>query len=221
MSTYLKICLVIICIAAAVGWRSYHMSTTFVAYQPLGLDARRATHVMFSPIADFRKCLLLVLDNYHIKYKIDDWNYISIPLKVDRDTALVRELTQKADDIAWVYDHTKHPNASFLCKGAGYVAVVFQDSINVTCEDVQIAEQILQGANTKNQLSKYYRQYFGYLNEKGERCVDIDLYSKTDCDHFRFLKGRLIMEDGGDSFLHAGINLTRKHFEGIIPSSKG
>lgn len=196
----------------------HHVSTTFVPFEPAKLDPDRTYTNSYPLFNGFSENLQLVLQDKGINYQVGDYGKVSIPLKIADNKALVTELTQKAYDIFWVYAHTRNDN-SFLCKGKDYTAIVFKDAINLTCDDVKLAEQLLGAGNTEYKLSKYYRQYFGYINDKGERCVEIDLSTIVNSDIRRLLKGRLLIEDGGSGFLHARINLSRHTFLDIVPGS--
>lgn len=218
MKKYIIIGLLIIIAGGGYAWYEHDISTTYVRFWPQGVDTKRAFLLSFPQLHSFSNNLQLVLQDKGIQYQVDSFGVVSIPLKVADNKALVTELTLKAEDISWVYAHTKNDH-TFLCKGKNYTAVVFRDdTTRLTCEDVQLTEQLLL-TDTTFKWSDYCRQYFGYINEKGERCVELVLSSKYDSDIHRLLHGKIVVADGGNSYLNVHINLSRKVVENITPNS--
>lgn len=184
---------------AATSWYLY-ITYTLVVFEPLELNDKREL-VPAETDYDFYKNLPVVLDDEHVKYELDILDHPWVSLKVARNKELILNLTEKAQDVVWLYNHKrneKHP--SFPCKGEGYSGFVFEKeysdhwwgkgtvNIDLTCEDIALAEQILK-TNIKAaggidkwhidfELSKYYRQYFGYRKASGDVCVHIEFTRK-------------------------------------------
>lgn len=89
-------------------------------------------------------------------------------------------------------------------------------------EEVALAEKLLRQAIdtihfygherfVRNNLRKYLRQYFGYINSQGERIIEINALWKRDEDEdSKWLTGREFVNDGGDHYWQIKINLTNK-----------
>ncbi|MDR2943797.1 MAG: hypothetical protein LBU81_01705 [Methanosarcinales archaeon] len=68
------------------------------------------------------------------------------------------------------------------------------------------------------ELERYYRQYFSYFNEKGDRCLWINLFCRPVGD---WKTRRIYVEGGGVCFFSAGFNLdTGKRFDFIVNEKK-
>jgi len=231
MTRILKPILVIltVIILGSTAWWLY-ITYTFVEFHPLKFE----TDIGLVPARtnyDFYKNLRVVLDVSNIKYKLDVLDHPWIQLKVARDKELVWNLTTKAEDIVWLYNHKKkekHP--SFPCGGDEYSGFVFEKeftgwwgkgpgNIDLTCNDVALAEQILNDGivaaggidkwHIDYKLREYYRQYLGYRNTNGDSCVHIELTVKP--VNLSKLQDELNgIKDGGSAFWRIDINLSEK-----------
>lgn len=228
--------LFITCFAGTSWW--LYVSYTFVPFEPLTFDNKKGL-VATETEYDFYKNLPRVLDYYHIVYKFDGLNHPLIPLNIARDKELVWNLTTKAQDIIWLYDHINEEHPSYPCQGddreyRGYVFGkenayhIGGDStvdIDLTCEDIKLAEQILKTQiaaaggmsnwHIRFELPEYYRQYFGYRNAKGEVVVYINclLNSQNPLSGIRDHLRRV--EDGGSAYWQVTVNLSRRTIENL------
>lgn len=215
---------VIICLAAAIGW--WYVSDTYVEFQPLVPNDKNEL-VEVEGYADFYKNLEILMKEEGIDYRINILDHPEVPLKIALNKNRVASLTKKACDIVWVYQHRERDYPSFPCAGEGYEGVVFykdslrnrnDSAIDLTCNDIKATEQIFQSAvkkaggpahwNIKLPLAVYYRQYYGYVNKAGEKIVEIEMPLMGDISSLWYQFDP--PSDGGDIFLHAVINLTRK-----------
>lgn len=64
----------------------------------------------------------------------------------------------------------------------------------------------LPGLRIHEKLGRYWRQYVGYVNTKGERVVWVNAY----CDSAPPERGIHFVRDGGDCYWQVKMNLTRK-----------
>ncbi|WP_316558833.1 hypothetical protein [Methanimicrococcus stummii] len=68
------------------------------------------------------------------------------------------------------------------------------------------------------ELNKYYRQYISFFNEKGDRCLWINLFCRPVGD---WKTHRVHVEGGGVCFFSIGLNLdTGKRFDFIVNDKK-
>ncbi len=68
------------------------------------------------------------------------------------------------------------------------------------------------------EIERYYRQYFPYFNEKGDRCLWINLFCRPVGD---WKKHRVHVEGGGVCFFSVGFNLdTGKRFDFLVNDKK-
>ncbi|WNY22751.1 hypothetical protein MmiHf6_00360 [Methanimicrococcus hongohii] len=68
------------------------------------------------------------------------------------------------------------------------------------------------------ELERYYRQYIPFLNEKGDRCLWINLFCRPVGD---WKTHRVYVEGGGVCFFSVGLNLdTGKRFDFIVNDKK-
>ncbi|PWV51551.1 hypothetical protein [Chitinophaga sp. S165] len=221
--------LITLCIVGASWW--VYLSFTFVSFEPLALNDKKELVVAKVP-DDFYKNLLVVLDGYHIEHKPDVGGQLKLPLKVANDKQLIRELTEKAQDIMWLYNHTKERGPSFPCKGEGYEGFVLKrgrpdfiggDSaidVDLTCGEVALAEQILhtrvdaagglKAWHIRYEFPDYYRQYIGYRNAKGEVVVYISLLLRRGNTISQLRRHLVLVEDGGSAYWQVEVNLNTK-----------
>lgn len=214
---------VIVCLAAAYGW--WYVSNTYVEFRPMINNRNELVEV--EGYDDFFENLEILLKEEHINYRINILDHPEVPLKVAMNKKQIAYLTQKAVDLVWIYQHRKSEYSCFPCVGEGYEGVVFyKDSLNnsadsaidLTCDDIKATEQIFQSAVEKAggpthwginaPLSIYYRQYYGYVNAAGEKIIMIEMPLKGEIKSI-WIRG-FSYSDGGDIFLHAVINLTKK-----------
>lgn len=68
------------------------------------------------------------------------------------------------------------------------------------------------------ELDRYYRQYIPYMNEKGNRCIWVNLFCRPIGD---WKTHRVYVEGGGVCFFSIGLNLdTGKRFDFIVNERK-
>lgn len=223
----------VIILGATSRW--IYVTYNFIEFVPLSLDEKK--ELVPAEIApDFYKNLRLVLDSEHVKYRLDILDHPLVQLKVAQNKQLIWRLTEKAQDIVWLYDHKHEQRLSFPCKGEEYSGFVFKkqypadwwgkgtvDTV-LTCEDIMLAEKILKTSRGKTagnsnwrlnlNFSKYYRQYFGYRNAKGDVCVHIEFTLKPACIS-RLQDDMLGIKDGGTANWNLEINLNNKTVKGL------
>ncbi|MBZ4192073.1 hypothetical protein [Niabella beijingensis] len=136
-----------------------------------------------------------------------------------------------------------------LCKGKGYCGYMFDTSyivlksikeqqgrIILSCDDIHIAEGILREQlfglndskenqskgcpNINRKLSKYCRQYFGFINTKGEKIVWINMFWNKD------LRGRakydlISVNDGCSYYWNVEVNITTKNLSNLQINGNG
>lgn len=220
---------------AGISWWLY-LTYTFVQFAPLMFDKQKG-FVSTETVNDFYKNLRFVLKYRHIKHKLDILNHPLIQLKVAKDKELICDLTEKAQDIVWLYYRMNEKHPSFPCQGEGYQGLVFRKeksyhmggdsavAIDLTCEDIALAEQILKTkADQAGGISKwhpeiklplYYRQYFGYRNASGETIIYVNLVLKKVVSLSGLLDQLHHIYDGGSAYWQTTINLTRKTIDSI------
>jgi len=147
--------LLAVCIATASWW--LYITYTYVEFAPLAFDKQKG-YVLPKTADDFYKNLRIVLKSQHIEHKLNVLDHPLIPLKTARDKALMCDLTAKALDVVWMYNHMHEKLPSFLCEGKEYQGVYFRNEaayghtvdygdivdIELGCKDIEIAERILQ-----------------------------------------------------------------------------
>lgn len=225
----------ILCIAGVSWW--IYISFTFVPFEPLAFNDRKEPVVVEVP-GDFYKNLRVVLDGYHILHKLDILNHTLIPLKVARDKELLGELTEKAQDIVWLYNHTKDKYSSLLCIGEGYEGFALKkgrpyfiggDSvvdIDINCAEVALAERVLRSQieaagglkawGIKYELPDYYRQYLGYRDASGEVVVYIYFSHKRVTTISQIRDHLHLVEDGGSMYWKVEVNINRKTVSHLV-----
>jgi hypothetical protein len=161
--------------------------------------------------------LRFVLSNHQVSYKSGGFNQTLVPLKVMLNRSFISGMIADAQRVDWYYAHSKMKYPCIPCAGKNYQGIVFlkgcpfnKGGINLSCEDVKMAEQILQVADLKQwhinrPLSDYYRQYVGSLNS-GHRMVNIELSLKGRIPDL--FNGMGAMKDAGDRLLNVAIDLS-------------
>ena len=222
--------LLTVCIAAASCW--LYITYTYVEFAPLAFDKQKG-YVLPKTADDFYENLRIVLKSQHIEHKLNVLDHPLIPLKTANDKALMSDLTAKAQDVVWMYNHMHEKLPSFLCEGKGYQGFVFRKEaayghtvdygdivdIELGCKDIEIAERILQlqveqviklrKIYSNVELALYYRQYFGYRRENGDRIVYVDLVRKDIASVSALLNGIIRIYQGHKANLDAKVNLTQ------------
>jgi len=224
----------VICIAAACWW--LYITYTYFEFTPLAFDKQKG-YVTPQTADDFYKNLRVVLKSQHIDHKLNVLDHPLIRLKTASDKALMCDLTAKAQDVVWIYNHMHEKLPSFLCEGKDYQGFVFHKEaayghtveyedivdIELGCKDIELTEQVLQlqveqivklhkiYANVE--LPLYYRQYFGYRRENGDRIVYVDLVRKDIASVSALLNGIIRIYQGDKANLESKINLTKEAVE--------
>ena len=75
-----------------------------------------------------------------------------------------------------------------------YVDRVGADSMAIVPEMIQ-------------ELTVYYRQYQGYIDEKGQKHISISFFTKSSAGRRDWRKTKLAVRDGGNSFFRVTINI--------------
>ncbi|RFM27670.1 hypothetical protein DXN05_13245 [Deminuibacter soli] len=136
-----------------------------------------------------------------------------------------------------------------FCKGKGYRGYVFDTSYLVlksikeqhsravlSCDEIKVAEGILKNnlaslnANKVNQtdgcpniskkLCKYRRQYFGFINSKGEKVVWINMFWNKEFNDSS--KHQLVsVSDGCSYYWNIEVNITTNTLSNLQINGKG
>ncbi|MCF6405183.1 hypothetical protein L3C95_19930 [Chitinophaga filiformis] len=226
--------LLAICIAAASWW--LYLTYTYVEFAPLAFDKQKG-YVPSQTANGFYKNLGIVLKSQHIDHKLNILDHPLIPLRIANDKALMCDLTAKAQDVVWMYKHMDEKLPSFLCEGKNYQGFVFHKEaayghtvdygdivdIELGCKDIELAERIMQvhveqvmklrKVYSDVDLSLYYRQYFGYQRDNGDRIVYVDLVRKDIPTVSGLLNGIIRIEQGHKANLISKVNLTQRNVE--------
>ncbi len=140
-------------------------------------------------------------------------------------------------------------NAEFV-KGKGYAGYIFpkehpifgfspeQNRYTPSFEDISQAEKILQDSIgteyiksnqkayckpliNKNTLKKYVRQYVGYLTDKNEIVIWLNLFKKGSIESQNPALDIISVQDGGIEFWRIRINITSKELFDMQVNGKG
>jgi len=138
---------------------------------------------------------------------------------------------------------------SRFCKGKGYKGYVFDTSYLVlktiqgqqsktylSCDEIKVAEGILikelaglnknkanQSAgcpNINDKLSKYCRQYFGFVNTKGEKVIWINMFWNRDFKD-RAKYELINVNDGCSYYWNVEVNISTKTLSNLQVNGKG
>jgi len=136
-----------------------------------------------------------------------------------------------------------------LCKGKGYCGYMFDTSyiilksikeqqgrIILSCDDIHIAEEILREQlfslngskinqskgcpNINRELSKYWRQYFGFTNNKGETIIWINMFWNKDFRD-RAKHDLISVNDGCSYYWNVEVNITTKTLSNLQINGNG
>lgn len=136
-----------------------------------------------------------------------------------------------------------------FCEGKGYKGHVFDTSyfilksiknqqakVNLSCEEIKEVEAILKEElsklntnklnqssgcpNIEKRLSKYCRQYFGFINTKGEVIIWINMFWNKDLNDKA--KDHLIdVSDGCSRYWNIEVNIKTKELSNLQINGKG
>jgi len=122
-------------------------------------------------------------------------------------------------------DHYKTNTFDVAIFPANYIDLIPGKRFTPTRKEIDKAEFILltdlkklnkdlinQSSNTiihKN-LTKYKRQYFGYIDKKGDRILLINCFWSRDNDDYNWLQSRVVIFDGGSYYWNVKLNLTKE-----------
>ncbi len=138
---------------------------------------------------------------------------------------------------------------SILCKGKGYVGYMFdtnylvlksikkqQSRLVLSCDEIKTAEHILKSKlaalnsskinQSKNcpaivkKLSKYRRQYFGFVNTKGEKIIWINCFWNKDLND-KSKHDLIIVNDGCSYYWNIEVNLTNNSLSNLEINGRG
>lgn len=136
-----------------------------------------------------------------------------------------------------------------FCKGKGYKGYVFDTSYLVlksikeqrsrailSCDDIKIAEGILKNnlpalnfnkinqtkgcPNISKKLCKYYRQYFGYINSKGEKIIWINMFWNKEFNN-KSKYDLIVVNDGCSYYWNIEVNITTHSLNNLQINGKG
>lgn len=136
-----------------------------------------------------------------------------------------------------------------FCKGNGYRGYIFDTSYsvlksidgqrgraNLTSDEIGVAENILKSElekinqgnvnqssgcpNISKKLGKYWRQYFGFINTKGEKVLWVNMFwnkgLNNDAKH-----DLIVVSDGCSYYWNIQINLTTKKVSNLHVNGRG
>lgn len=138
---------------------------------------------------------------------------------------------------------------SILCKGKGYVGYMFDTNYIVlksikeqkgksmlSCNEIETAEHILKSKlaalssskinqlkncpNIVKKLSKYRRQYFGFVNTRGEKIIWINCFWNKDLND-KSKHDLIIVNDGCSYYWNIEVNLTNNSLSSLKINGKG
>jgi hypothetical protein len=136
-----------------------------------------------------------------------------------------------------------------FCKGKGYKGYIFDTSYlvlksikeqksksSLSCDEIKIAEEILkQGLlelnkikinqvtgcpNINKKLAKYCRQYFGFINTKGEKIIWINMFWNRDLND-RGKYELISVNDGCSYYWSIEVNITARALSNLKVNGNG
>jgi hypothetical protein len=136
-----------------------------------------------------------------------------------------------------------------ICKGKRYKGYVFDTSYiilksiieqrskaSLSCDEIRIAERILKDElpnlnstkinqskgcpNISKKLSKYCRQYFGFINNKGEKIIWMNMFWNRDLND-KAKYGLINVNDGCSYFWNIEVNITTKTLSNLQINGNG
>ena len=146
--------------------------------------------------------------------------------------------------------HTLHAqNESILIKGRRYQGYIFDTSyfvlksienqvgrINLSLEEVKLAESILKTKlskinsnkhsqtsscpNIEKYLNKYFRQYFGFINNRGENVVWINMFWNKDLNE-NAKHNLIIVSDGCSYYWDIEVNIATEALKNLAINGNG
>jgi hypothetical protein len=146
----------------------------------------------------------------------------------------------RASDTNWVADDTV-PHVNVIVRGPQYKGVIFDTIGNYHYKfkhglwlpvprEIALAESLIaanadsflkQEPGIRAALGQYLRQYVGYVDEKGERCVFVNLFCGSVLEKFPdWDYTQVARTEGGECFWEINVNLARKRVFGLVVSLK-